>query len=205
MPSTVPPGPVGRTTPRPAPRPAPRGGSPFTPRRPPGSRRSRGGLTLEQRARRNRWGLVALVVLLVVVVGRLALVQGVDGAAYANAAQQDRLRTYPIAALRGAIVDRAGNPLAYTVDASRVVADPTVVEDPARTALALTTLLRVPVSELTGKLSRDSRYVILAAPAHPQTTHAIDGLGLAGISFEDNPIRLYPAGQVGGQVVGFVG
>src|SRR4051794_39256802 len=123
MPSPPPPGPVRRATPRPA----PREGSPFTPRRPPGSRRSSGGLTLEQRSRRNRWGLVALVVLLVVVVGRLALVQGVDGAAYANAAQQDRLRTYPIDAMRGSILDRDGNPLAYTVDASRVVADPTVV------------------------------------------------------------------------------
>ena len=30
----------------------------------------------------------------------------------------------PIAALRGAVLDRDGNPFAYTVDASRVVADP---------------------------------------------------------------------------------
>src|SRR5947208_16822201 len=96
MSSTLPPGTTRRTTPRPA----PREGSPFTPRRPPGSRRSSGGLTLEQRARRNRWGLVALVVLLVVVVGGLALVQGVDGAAYANADQHERLPTYPIAHLR---------------------------------------------------------------------------------------------------------
>ena len=34
-------------------------------------------------------------------VGRLAVVQGIDGAAYASAASQDRLRTYPIAAVRG--------------------------------------------------------------------------------------------------------
>src|SRR3954466_6846108 len=200
MPSTLPPGSLRRTTPRPA----PRGASPFTPRRPPGSRRSRGGLTLEQRARRNRWGLVALVVLLVVVVGRLALVQGVDGAAYAHAAEQDRLRSYPIAALRGSILDSDGNPIAYTVDASRVVADPTVVKDPARTAQALSPLVGVPVADLTGKLSQHSRYVVLAPQVSPQTTDAIDALGLAGISFEDSPQRLYPAGQVGGQVVGFV-
>ena len=50
---------------------------------------------------RNRWGLVVMITLLVLVVGRLAVLQGVDGAAYANAAEQDRLRTYPIAALRG--------------------------------------------------------------------------------------------------------
>src|SRR3954466_1207991 len=200
MPSTLPPGQLRRTTPRPA----PRGGSPFTPRRPPGSRRSSGGLSLDQRATRNRWGLVALVVLLVVVVGRLALLQGVDGAAYANAAQQDRLRTYPIAALRGEILDRSGNPLAYTVDASRVVADPTVVKKPASTARALAGLLNVPAAALTAKLSQDTRYVVLASQVPPQTTDAIDALGLGGISFEDAPQRLYPAGSVGGQVVGFV-
>src|SRR4051794_9787086 len=200
MPGTPPPGSLRRTTPRPA----PRAGSPFTPRRPPGSRRSRGGLTLEQRARRNRWGLVALVVLLVVVVGRLALVQGVDGAAYANAAQQDRLRTYPIAALRGSILDRDGNPLAYTVDASRVVADPTVVKNPEKTARELSPLVGVPVADLTEKLEQDTRYVVLAPQVTPQTVDLIDALGLGGISFEDAPQRLYPAGSVGGQVVGFV-
>src|SRR3954447_22533508 len=107
-----------------------------------------------QRGLRNRWGLVVMITLLVLVVGRLAFVQGVDGAAYANAAEQDRLRSYPIAALRGSILDSDGNPIAYTVDASRVVADPTVVKDPARTAQALSPLLDVPVADLTGKLSQ---------------------------------------------------
>ena len=97
------------------------------------------GLSVGQRGTRNRWGLVFMIFLLVLVVGKLAVLQGVDGAAYANAAAQDRLRSYPVAALRGAVLDRDGNPLAYTVDASRVVADPAVVEDPERTALALTT------------------------------------------------------------------
>jgi cell division protein FtsI (penicillin-binding protein 3) len=146
-----------------------------------------------------------MITLLLLVVGRLAVLQGVDGAAYANAAEQDRLRTYPIAALRGAVLDRDGNPFAYTVDASRVVADPTVVPHPARTAKALSPLLDVPEAELTEKLSQDDRYVVLAAKVSPETTDAIDALELPGISFEDDPVRLYPAGTVGGQVIGFVG
>jgi cell division protein FtsI (penicillin-binding protein 3) len=154
---------------------------------------------------RNRWGLIVMVTLLVLVVGRLALLQGVDGAAYATAAEQDRLRTYPVAALRGEVLDADGRPFAYTVEASRVVADPEVVDDPARTALALTTLLDVPVPELTEKLSQDSRYVVLATQISPETVDAIDALELPGVLFEDDPLRLYPAGAVGGQVVGFVG
>ncbi|MEX5721729.1 peptidoglycan D,D-transpeptidase FtsI family protein, partial [Geodermatophilus maliterrae] len=151
------------------------------------------------------WGLVLVVVPLLVVTGKLVLLQGVDGGAYANAAEQDRLSTYPIAALRGAVVDRDGNPFAYTVEASRVVADPTVVDDPERTALALSALLDLPVDELTERLTAEGRYVVLARQVPPETTDAIDELGLAGVSFEDDPVRLYPAGSVGGQIVGWVG
>jgi cell division protein FtsI (penicillin-binding protein 3) len=148
---------------------------------------------------------VGLIVLLVAVVARLAVVQGVDGADYALAAQQDRLRSYPIEALRGAIVDKDGRQLAYTVDASRVVADPTVVEDAADAARELSPLLDVPVDTLTGELTEDTRYVVLARHVDPDTVDRIDELGLGGISYEDDPVRLYPAGAVGGQVVGFVG
>jgi cell division protein FtsI (penicillin-binding protein 3) len=160
---------------------------------------------MDQRGLRNRWGLAIMITLLVLVVGRLAILQGVDGAEYANAATQDRLRTYPIAALRGQILDRDGRPFAYTVDASRVVADPTVVEDPAEAAEALSPLVGVPVPDLTEKLSGKSRYVVLAGQVPPETTDAIEALELPGVSFEDDPVRLYPAGSVGGQVVGFIG
>ncbi|MGY1830260.1 peptidoglycan D,D-transpeptidase FtsI family protein [Geodermatophilus sp. SYSU D01180] len=217
------PEPARRTTPRTAARggrgalsrPVPRAGGPrgpreplprsgaFVPRRAPGSRRV--GRPLRMGAKRLRWGLVLVVVPLLAVTGKLVLLQGVDGADYANAAEQDRLAEYPISALRGAIVDRNGHPFAYTVDASRVVADPVVVEDPERTALALTALLDVPVPELTELLGRDGRYVVLARQVSPETVDAIDALGLAGIVFEDDPVRLYPTGAVGGQVVGFVG
>jgi len=146
-----------------------------------------------------------MVLLLVVVVCRLVFLQGVDGAALAQAAEDSRMRTYPIEAMRGEITDRNGQVLAYSVDAERVVADPKVVEDPARTALALTTLLGVPVDELTEKLSRDSRYVVLADQVAPDVADQVRELGLGGLVYEEDPVRLYPAGAVGGQVVGFVG
>jgi cell division protein FtsI (penicillin-binding protein 3) len=161
-----------------------------------------------QRERRNRLGLAFMITLLVVVVGRLVVLQGVDGAAYAQAAEDSRMRTYPITAVRGEITDRDGKVLAYSVDAQRVVADPAVVKDPARTALALTTLLDVPASELTEKLSRDSRYVVLARQVSTDVTDRIKALPLAtraGLVYEDDPVRLYPAGAVAGQLVGFVG
>jgi cell division protein FtsI (penicillin-binding protein 3) len=158
-----------------------------------------------QREQRNRWGLLFLITLLVVVVGKLVVLQGVDGAAYAQAATNDRMRNYPIEAVRGEITDRTGKALAYSVHAERVVADPAVITDPARTALALTTLLDVPVAELVEKLSRDSRYVVLADEVPTDVADKIRELQLGGLVYEDDPVRLYPAGAVGSQVVGFVG
>lgn len=193
----------GRVTGRPLP---PRTGpNAFTSRRAPGSRRSGTGLSPAQRLVRNRWGLIFMITLLVLVVGRLAILQGVDGAAYASAAEQDRLRTSPIPALRGAVVDRDGVPFAYTVDASRVTADPELIDDPATTAEALAPVLGAPVPELTERLSRNTRYVVLAGQVPPETVDAIEALELIGVFFEPDPVRLYPAGAVGGQVVGFVG
>ncbi len=174
------------------------------PRGEPGARRAR-GLSPVVRSRRDRIGLVAMVALLVAVVVKLVVLQGIDGSAYAQAAENDRMRTFDISAIRGEIVDRDGNRLAYSVGASRVVADPTIVPDPERTALALTTLLHVPAGELTQELSGEGRYVVLAEQVDTATTDAITELGLDGISFEDDPVRLYPAGTVGGQIVGFVG
>ncbi len=175
----------------------------FVPRRAPGRRRRNTLPVLPPRG--LRVGLAVLAAALLLVTGKLVLLQGVDGGDYAEAASQARLRTVDIAALRGQVLDRDGNLLAYTVDASLVVADPQLVADPQRTALALTTLLDVPVSDLTELLSRDGRYVELAHQVSPETVSAIEDLELPGVLFEDEPMRLYPAGFVGGQVVGFVG
>ncbi|WNV77349.1 penicillin-binding protein 2 [Geodermatophilus sp. DSM 44513] len=175
----------------------------FTSRRAPGSRRLRGALPVS--SRRFSVGLALVVVPLLVITGRLWLLQGVDSGEYALAATQDRISVRDVLPLRGPVVDRDGDPLAYTVEASRVTADPTLVADPARTALALTTLLDVPVSELTDLLSADGRYVVLASRVRPETVDAIEELGLDGVYSEDDPVRLYPAGSVAGQVVGFVG
>ncbi|MGY1772827.1 peptidoglycan D,D-transpeptidase FtsI family protein [Blastococcus sp. SYSU D00813] len=208
----TPPRPVpGRRVERPVPGRAQRSGAgvpprpagAFTPRRAPGRRRRATLPVLPTRGLRA--GMVVIAIALLLVTGRLVFLQGVDGGEYAEAASQARLRTVDIAALRGQVLDRDGDLLAYTVDASLVTADPSLVADPQRTALALTTLLDVPVSDLTELLERDGRYVELAHQVTPETVSAIQELALPGILFEDEPMRLYPAGFVGGQVVGFVG
>ena len=50
-------------------------------------------------------------------------------------------------------------------------------------------------ADLEERLSRDSRYVVLAAQVSPEITDAIEELELSGLLFEDDPVRLYPAGD----------
>ncbi|MPQ97718.1 penicillin-binding protein 2 [Modestobacter sp. I12A-02628] len=186
---------------------APGRGGAFAPRREPGSRRVEGRLGTAGRSRSHRWGAVLLVLLLGAIAVRLVVLQGIDGSAYAAQATDERMRSYPVDAVRGKILDSAGNVLAYSVDAERVVANPRQISDPQATAQALTGLLGVPVETLVEKLSRDSGYVVLARRVALDVTDQIRALdpALAGISYADDPVRLYPAGAVGGQVVGFVG
>ncbi|MEU2349315.1 penicillin-binding protein 2 [Modestobacter sp. NPDC049651] len=167
--------------------------------------RTRGLLSGRGRERRHRLGLGFMVLLLVVVVGKLVVLQGVDSASYAQAAENSRMRSFPITAVRGEITDTKGAVLAYSVDAEKVVVDPTLITDKERTALALTTLLDVPVPELTEKLSAKGRYSVLAEHVPTDVTDQVRDLGYGGVFFEDDPVRLYPAGAVGGQIVGFVG
>ncbi|MBA3369399.1 MAG: penicillin-binding protein 2 [Geodermatophilaceae bacterium] len=140
-----------------------------------------------------------------IILGRLVLVQGLDGTAYAAAASAERLREDVLPATRGQILDANGNPLAYTVSARKIYADPSLISDPVGAATTLSGLLTVPVNELVDKMQADNRYQVLAERLEPSLAAQVMGLRIAGIGVEVQPLRLYPAGEIGAQVVGFTG
>ena len=78
-----------------------------------------------------------MALLTAVILGRLVLLQGLDGTAYAAAASAERLREDVVAATRGQILDANGNPLAYTISARKIYADPSLVTDPEAAATTL--------------------------------------------------------------------
>ena len=144
---------------------------------------------------------------------RLVQLQGLDAPTYAAEAEQGRLRTVTLPAARGTITDRNGVALATTVAAVNITSDQTKVVDPAATARALAPVLKVDAAELQAKLTGDARFVYVAktvAPAIWRTVRELDHPdpdieGLPGIYAEQTSKRVYPAGQVGANVVGFVG
>ena len=76
--------------------------------------------------RRLRWGLGIMLTLLLVVGGKLFMVQGLDVGGMAEAALNNRLTPIELPAERGSILDSSGTVLASSVIRYNVVVDQTV-------------------------------------------------------------------------------
>lgn len=149
--------------------------------------------------------IVFSLFVLTIFAGRLLELQAFRGDVLAAAAVDQRTRTVTILADRGAITDRHGAPLATTVEARHLTADQTLIGDPYRTAQALAPFLGMQVSDIADRLMGERRFVYVAKDLTPETWRSIEALGLAGIFSERTTKRIYPAGEVGANVVGFVG
>lgn len=149
--------------------------------------------------------MILLTLVLGLFGGRLVQLQAIEAAAYAEQATEQRLRTLTLPAERGDIVDRAGQILATTVDARAVYADPKLVENPPATARKLAALLGGPTRVIERKLHSPGRFVYLAREVTPERARKVLDLGLAGIGAQPESKRVYPADDLAGNVVGFVG
>jgi cell division protein FtsI (penicillin-binding protein 3) len=148
---------------------------------------------------------VVTMLLMSFIAARLVQLQGVDRATYAVAAAAQRLHTVTLTATRGEITDRDGHPLAETVDARDIVADPSVISNPAKVAGILAPVLHVKRAALEHQLSGSGQYARLAAAVPPAVGQAVNALDLTGISTPDASRRIYPGGALAANVIGFVG
>ncbi len=142
---------------------------------------------------------------------RLVQLQGLDPNAYAAMAAAEGLVTADLPAERGEILDRNGEPLADSIDGLMIVADPQLTREKAP-ALARFLYRRLDVDYATTlKQLREpgSRYEYVArrVPAAKATEVVADASrgGFDGLTTERDPIRDYPAGDVGANLVGYMG
>jgi cell division protein FtsI (penicillin-binding protein 3) len=150
--------------------------------------------------------LGVMVLALVGVLGRLVVLQ--VGGHRALAAQGLRQRVHPtdLPAERGAIVDRTGVPLAITLEARDVYADPRYVTDPVGEAAKIARVLDLRPREVERRLrTPDSTFVYLGRHVDVDVADRLEALALPGIGFLEVPKRYYPAGPLAPQVLGFVG
>lgn len=162
-------------------------------------------LALADPRRRGTILLLATGLALTVFGGRLVELQAVRGEALASAALDQRLRTQQLPAERGAILDSGGEILAVTMGARNLTADQTLVTDPGAVGAALGPILGADPAVLSERLTGDRRFVYLAKGLTPDTWDRISALRLPGIFSEPAARRIYPAGDLAANVVGFVG
>ena len=149
--------------------------------------------------------MVVCVFVVTLLAGRLVELQAVTADGTASVAESQRTVTEVQPATRGRILDAHGTVLATSVIARNITADQTLVKDPAATADALAPLIGMDPSELEKKLTGTRRFVYLTRGVTPQTWDQVKALGLAGILSETTTRRVYPAGPLAANVVGFVG
>jgi cell division protein FtsI (penicillin-binding protein 3) len=123
---------------------------------------------------------------------------------------------------RGTIYDREGNPLAMSVEATTIYANPRETPEPAKTAYVLAQVLGGQAEEYREALEQDTTFVYirrqadvvdaerlqkavreLASKATPAEDGSILTL-LSGIHFLPDSKRVYPNGQTGAQIIGTV-
>ncbi len=155
--------------------------------------------------RRGTALLVVTAMILTVFAVRLVDLQAVNGDALAARALGQRLTTTAITAQRGSILDSSGQPLALTVAARNITADQTLIADPAAVAAALGPVLGADPAALAERLTGTRRFVYVAKDVTPQTWDRVAALAQPGIFSEPATRRVYPAGDLGANVVGFVG
>ncbi len=166
-----------------------------------------------------RHRLIALLAVFVIVAAALVAVlvdlQTVRPDRYRSLGEDQRVRTRQIAGYRGSVVDRNGFVLAAARPSHQIVADPTLVADPAAVAALLAPVLDVDRVELVALLTPDSaddRYSLLARDVDDEAVARIQQLDaahgdlalLAGIFIRPEEDRVYPAGNLATAVVGRV-
>ena len=145
---------------------------------------------------------VALSIAISTVVVRLAQLQVADRGRLEALGQSQVVRSIPLAASRGSILDRNGAALALSLPRATVWADPRYVDDPQAAATALAPVLGVDRAALLDRLTQDARFVYLARQVEDAVAERVDELDLPGVQLLDEPARFAPNGDLARSVVG---
>jgi cell division protein FtsI (penicillin-binding protein 3) len=155
--------------------------------------------------------LLAIAVMLTLFAGRLVQIQGLDSASYKAAANEEKLTTTALPALRGTVYSSDHQILAMTTETYQITADPA---PPVMTAAELPTVaqqlsgpLGLPAAEILTKLRHPSspEYVQLATGVSVANDQKIEALSVYnnGIYDQASYAMAYPNGEATANVVGF--
>ncbi len=134
--------------------------------------------------------------------GRLVQVQVLEAGHYAAQQVGELRQRVAVPALRGAIYDRQGTPLAVSIPTKEVIADDFQVAQPVEEAHRLAPLLSQPAGTLAQALHRRSGYVVLSRYLSEPAAARLARADLPGITMTDSSERLAPEGDLAEAVLG---
>jgi cell division protein FtsI (penicillin-binding protein 3) len=162
-----------------------------------------------QQNKTYRWR--STLVLGLVVLGAIGLaaraveLQLVDHGFLAKQGDDRSMRVVKIAAHRGAITDRNGEPLGVSTPVDSIWVNPQElnenIDQLPKLARALKQDQQILASRITSNLDREFLYLVRHMP--PDQAAHIKALGIPGVYLLREYRRYYPAGEVSGHVVGF--
>lgn len=169
-----------------------------------------------------------MLAFLLLIGGRLVLVQGLDVGGMAEAALNKRLQKTVLPAERGQIVDSKGTVLASSVVRYNITVDQRIASAQDFTELDRSVdagdgtkkIVKIPraqalkeladavgksVDEVTAAITGERPFNYVARNVTPDTEARVMAIGFPGILSEGVTQRVYPNGAVGGSFVGFLG
>ncbi|HEX2314973.1 MAG TPA: penicillin-binding protein 2, partial [Thermomonospora sp.] len=157
--------------------------------------------------RRLNAGLLVIAFVLSLFAGRLVQLQTIESDVYAARAVDQRLHTLELPAVRGDITDAEGHPLAKTVEARAVYADPYMIkaEQRPRIVAALAPMLGLEPAHVLKVISTPrTRFAYLARGVTPDQGRMVEALRFPGIDTLPEYRRIYPNDSLAAGVIGFV-
>ena len=139
------------------------------------------------------------------IVCRAFWLQGVEASTLSSQALSQQMQTVKVPGLRGAILDRNGTRLASSEDAATIVATPYLVKKPQQAATQLAPLLKEKRGEVLKALTVESGFSYVAKNVDLATAIKIEKLAIEGIEQIPGSKRVYPQGEMAGQVIGVAG
>jgi cell division protein FtsI (penicillin-binding protein 3) len=166
-----------------------------------------------QRSRRRRQPrrnsqrrLVAMLLLTCILFGglfvKLAQLQTVSADRYTNYAKGQRTHTETLPAVRGAIYDRQGLPLATTITRHAVWSDSALVTNGPGEAKTLADILGGDAATYQEQLLYGGRFSYLKRQVDDDTARKVQDAKLGGVYLLDEPTRFTPSGGLAQSVVG---
>jgi cell division protein FtsI (penicillin-binding protein 3) len=154
---------------------------------------------------RMRIVLVCFALVFIGLTARAVHLQVFDEAFLTEQGEARHLRVEQIAAHRGTITDRNGEPLAVSTPVDSVWANPRELAESGADVTALARALEMDKSDLLRRVTRSTNRNFLYLRRHmsPTAAESVQALHVPGVYLQREYRRYYPAGEVVGHLLGF--